>query len=368
MHHGKISLEIAQGLQELRTRIERAKIPPSQLDDTIKIATWNIREFGRSRRREPAIHYIAEIINEFDLLALTELRDKLGDLERVMRLLGPYWKVIYSDYITDDMGNRERIGYLYDERAVTLTGLAAEADPFIRKKSDKKGTLKTMGDWWRSPYMVSFRAGNFEFIMITVHIRYQKTSDREKPIENLADWVETRRNEPGVKDNDFIVAGDFNITSVRSKSYKNLTKHGLKMPSALANLKQATVGKGRERFDQIVHSPTSEARFTKHGGILDFYHGLDGKPDIAGLYPDAKSRPTDTKFTYQLSDHYPLWVQIETDIDSERFAGIAAQGKKRRRASSRAVRRRQGDAGSEQSYLASGSRIVLGDSWGTSLY
>lgn len=88
MHHGTVTPEIAKGLLALKKRIEAAKIPPSKLDETANIAVWNIREFGRVRRTEAAIHYIAEIIGQFDLVAIVELRNNLEDLERVMKCLG----------------------------------------------------------------------------------------------------------------------------------------------------------------------------------------------------------------------------------------------------------------------------------------
>jgi hypothetical protein len=72
MHHGSVSPTIAQGLLALRQRIEAAKIPPSKLDETINIAVWNIREFGKTRRSEAALHYLAEIIGQFDLVALSD--------------------------------------------------------------------------------------------------------------------------------------------------------------------------------------------------------------------------------------------------------------------------------------------------------
>jgi hypothetical protein len=79
--HGRVSPEIAAGLKVLRQRIELARIPPSVLDETLNLATWNIREFGRLRRRRrrsrAAIHYIAEILSQFDLIAITEVRDDL---------------------------------------------------------------------------------------------------------------------------------------------------------------------------------------------------------------------------------------------------------------------------------------------------
>ena len=54
MHHGDISIEIAQGLLALQQRIKAAGIPPSQLDETLNIATWNIREFGKRAARRPS--------------------------------------------------------------------------------------------------------------------------------------------------------------------------------------------------------------------------------------------------------------------------------------------------------------------------
>lgn len=50
MFHGKISAQTAEGLQELRARIDTANIPSSKLDETLNLATWNIREFGKCRR------------------------------------------------------------------------------------------------------------------------------------------------------------------------------------------------------------------------------------------------------------------------------------------------------------------------------
>ena len=56
MNHGKVSPEIAKGLKALRSRIAKAQIPSSKLDETLNIATWNIREFGKKARSEAAIH------------------------------------------------------------------------------------------------------------------------------------------------------------------------------------------------------------------------------------------------------------------------------------------------------------------------
>ena len=105
MHHGAVTPEIAQGLIALKKRIAAAKIPSSKLDEAINVAVWNIREFGKAPRTDAAIHYIAEILGQFDLVALVELRDDLSDLGRALRYLGSSWKIVYSDWIEDDGGD-----------------------------------------------------------------------------------------------------------------------------------------------------------------------------------------------------------------------------------------------------------------------
>ena len=211
MFHGTMDLNTAKGLEEMRKRIEKAKIPPSSLDETINIATWNIRAFGQKRRRKKSLHYIAEILNQFDLIAIVELRRNLAELKTVMDMLGPYWKVVYSDYTPDSGGNWERMAYLFDKRAVAFTGLASEADP-PRKKNKTTGEWILEFTWWRSPFIASFCAGNFDFVLITAHIRWgDKKSDRIVELKLLANWVEKRRKDSLGVDRDIILMGDFNV-------------------------------------------------------------------------------------------------------------------------------------------------------------
>ena len=80
MHHGKVNAKIARGLLALRRRIEAARIPASALDQSINVAVWNIRELGKTRREQASIHYIAEILGQFDLIALVELQEPVQDL------------------------------------------------------------------------------------------------------------------------------------------------------------------------------------------------------------------------------------------------------------------------------------------------
>jgi endonuclease/exonuclease/phosphatase family metal-dependent hydrolase len=306
MHHGQISRPIADGLIALRSRIEKGGIPSSKLDETLNLATWNIREFGKKARSEAAIHYIAEILGQFDLIGIVELRDNLADLDKVLHILGPYWRAVYSDMIPDPGGNRERIAYVYDKRAVTFTGFAATATP----PRTKKGT-EYLPDrsWWRPPYAASFQAGNFDFVVIAAHVRWgDSRKARLSELELFAEWVTAKRKEPTAVDKDILVMGDFNVED--EEMFKVLTSYGLKLPEALAGRDLGSNLERNKRYDQILHFPQYPSNFTNAGNVLDFYTG-----GIAPLFPDLKEKDK-LAFTFQMSDHLPLWVQINTDIDN----------------------------------------------------
>jgi hypothetical protein len=313
MNHGKVSKEIAAGLLALKRRIATAKIPSSKIDETLNLATWNIREFGKARRSEAAIHYLAEILGQFDLIGIVELRDDLTDLGRVLKILGPYWRAVYSDMIPDAGGNRERLGFIYDKRAVVFNGLAAEASAPRAKKGFEYLPEKS---FWRSPYLASFRSGSFDFIVLSVHIRWgDSTEARRQEIEMLADWIEAKRLEKSAEDKDLIVMGDFNIPSREDALFAAITKHGLCVPKALLGAHGTNLEKDK-RYDQILHHPIYPESFTKAGGELDFY--LD-EAHIKELFPAGMTKE---KFTYQLSDHLPLWIQINTDIEGQKLEQI----------------------------------------------
>ncbi|HEY3162518.1 MAG TPA: endonuclease/exonuclease/phosphatase family protein [Vicinamibacterales bacterium] len=327
MHHGDVTPDIAAGLLALKKRIDASKIPPSKLDETINVAVWNIREFGKKQRTLPAIHYIAEILNQFDLIALVELRSNLTDLGRILWFLGPTWDVVYSDWIEDPGGNDERVAFLFDRRAVTFNGMAAEIDaPRTAKAKEYLADLS----FWRAPYMCAFRSGNFDFILIATHTRWgDSVKSRQAELKMLADWIDIRFKSAYVEDTDLIVLGDFNVPKLDDSLFGALTGRGLQMPDCLRILKvgDRVIGGSNlgqdARFDQILHMPTMKKRFTDAGGALDFF--VSDKA-IKELFP--KSTYTRQEFTFQLSDHFPVWTQIKTDIDGDRLTQIVRDGRK----------------------------------------
>lgn len=311
MDHGGIDDTTRNGLEVLRQRL--AGVPDTLLDKKIKIATWNIRHLAGNRLKI-SLHYIAEILSRFEIIAITELTENTDDLEKIMDILGPYWKVLYSDVNMDYKGNGERIAYLYDGRIIEFTGLAAEADP-IRELDSETGEWRPMLTWWRSPYLASFRAGRFDFVMLAAHIRWgekyhsdqEKLEFRRKALDKLADWIKQRREAKHVKDKDMIVLGDFNIPAIDDPLYAAITKNGLKTHDDILGQHGTNLEKDK-RYDQIFYHEEN-AHQVERGGTVDFY-----SDDYLALYPEDKFQDmTKCKFTYQISDHLPLWIQLNIE-------------------------------------------------------
>ena len=320
MDHSKLNTNELKGLKLLRKRIKEAKIPSSKLDETINIATWNIRHWGQKKRKKCSLHYIAEIISQFDLVSVIELRRNVSELKYVLDLLGKYWDVVFSDYITDAGGNKERIAYIFDTRAVQFTGMAAETDG-PRKKNKKTKVYEPKFSWWRKPYMASFKAGSFDFVAISAHIQWGTVKGREKELQELAKWVQSFQKDEYRVDRDVILMGDFNITSFKSKLYKAISEYGFEAPKALIKSKLGSNLAANKRYDQILHHPGQTGSvFTDKGGVVDFY-----KKNHKSLLP-YKSLSKDD-FTYELSDHLPLWVHLNIDTADEELDQLLSERK-----------------------------------------
>lgn len=97
---GATGKRIAKRLIALKEFLASEDGVPNKSEDTLLLATWNIREFDSpaygKRRREP-IYYIAEIISHFDLVAVQEVREDLEALYEVMKILGGWWRYIATD-------------------------------------------------------------------------------------------------------------------------------------------------------------------------------------------------------------------------------------------------------------------------------
>jgi len=111
-----------EGLLRMRAALD-LDIPSKSLDDTLLLASWNLREFGGDKsggREDEPLFYIAEIMSHFDLIAVQEVRDNLDALDRLMNILGRWWKFLVTDVAPGPQGNSERMAFIYDTRKLAF--------------------------------------------------------------------------------------------------------------------------------------------------------------------------------------------------------------------------------------------------------
>lgn len=341
------------GLLRLRQQLCDDGVPAKNVDDTLLLATWNIREFDSTKygaRCAECYYYIAEIISHFDLVAVQEVRGDLDALARLLRLLGPWWKFIVTDVTLGTSGNDERLAFLYDSRKVAFDGLAGE---LVLPARNQTPVLQ----FARTPFICGFKAGWAHFKLCTVHIYYGKgVAVDERRVAEIRDLAQTlaaiakggaRAVKSAVGDRpqtrrleaeNLVLLGDFNIFNRADATFAALTDAGFVVPPELAH-PGTNLGANRH-YDQIAFM-ARPGRFgtTGRAGVFDFQKSVFGRDELA-RYQDL----VDPKFftaksgtpkkpvtvyndwrTHQMSDHLLLWSELRIDFGEAYLKELAAE-------------------------------------------
>lgn len=277
-------------------------VPSRKLNENLIIATWNIQQFSNNKSQR-ALQYIADICERFDIIALQEVKTDLRGLAALMELLPGNYHMLVSD----PTGNSERFAFLYDKRSVINTGLVCEIG------FDVPASTHTGFQIHRMPYCASFKAGRFDFVLVSAHIFFGKSKKerafREKEIQLLAQFVDKRSRTARSKvfDRDFFVVGDFNIESAGDAFFNALVSKGFKMPDGMDQL--GTNFARTNTFDKIAWVNRRSFKFTGRFNVVPFGQAL---------FQDK--RPKGGK--KQISDHLPLWAEFEINKLSQELDQI----------------------------------------------
>ena len=282
-----------------------AAVPLRSIDENVLIASWNIAQFS-DKKKKRALQYIADICERFDIVAIQEVKTNLRGLAKLQELLPGNYKILVSD----PTGNNERMAFLYDKRTVISTGLVCEIA--------FNGTIASPNvfQFQRSPYCASFRAGRFDFTIVSVHIAEGSSHGavghklREQEITELVKFIkrEAGRAQGTVFDPDFFLVGDFNIQTDGDRFFQALTggeAPRFMMPDGMNKLK--TNFDQTKTFDKIAWIPSNEFEFTGKFGTIPFGNIL---------YQEA-DQPKDAA-RKEISDHLPIWAEFRvTELQAE---------------------------------------------------
>lgn len=308
--------EVQEDLRSLQKDLN-CKIPAKKLDRNLLIATWNIRAFGDLTRKWKSfdndspkrdlhsVLCISEIIKRFDVIAIQEVKANIRALRDTLKVLGEDWAMILTDVNEGDVGNGERMAYIFDTRRLHLSGLAGEL--VVPQKWSRKLSANVLDEQFvRSPYAVSFKTNDQTFILVTLHIFYgKKSSDRLKELKGIAQWLSNWATDINAYHHNLIVLGDFNIEKRGDLLDTTFLSEGLFVPPELQNRTVTrSIFDTTKYYDQIAwfngagKQPKLSFNFI-NGGNYDFI----GKTLV-------NRKVSKRSLSYLISDHYPLWAEF----------------------------------------------------------
>ena len=295
---------------------------------TLKIAAWNIREFGHKyenvKRSKDDLKVIADILSKYDFIVITEfmsaqvkfsedgkfekLKDE-SDFIRTFKYLSGKYKYYISEIAGPGYRGNEHYAFLYREELVELVPEKRGFYPDPPTANRKNGTFS------RDPYWATFRAGNFDFTVIVTHTHWgDGKSDPAREHEKLEAVFQHVQDENGEDENDVILLGDFNLNPDNPKMFLNLDPndgkpnddfrkrvdppitplfHGYEVKSHIFDT---------SLYDNIFFQIMHVKEYTGKSGVFYFdeviFKGHDGK---AG----------------DISDHRPVWAEFRIDLKDD---------------------------------------------------
>jgi len=260
---------------------------------SIKKASFNIQVFGRSRADKPEVMAtLAKIINEFDIVAIQEIRDSSGTaidkLEDEVDALG----IDYEYVIGPRLGrtsSKEQYAFMYRTDKIEPISNATYEDPD--------------DIFHREPFMAYFKIKNnsFDFVLINIHT---DPDEATREINSLT--LAALKARELFNDRDIIILGDLNADCRRGDAYFDEEDFSSPLRASdyiwlIPNEADTNIAESDCTYDRIIITRNAWEDFKGEWGVFlfDVLYTLDSE--------DAK----------RVSDHYPVWAEFFTDRDTD---------------------------------------------------
>ncbi|MCB2171404.1 endonuclease/exonuclease/phosphatase family protein [archaeon] len=262
-----------------------------QTGDSVKIAGFNIQIFGKTKReKEQVMNVLANIVREFDVVLVQEIRDSSETtapifLDLINSMEGPEYAFIRSERV-GRTSSKEAYAYFYNTETVQYL---VDSDFVYNDTEDV---------FEREPYIASFISGGFDFTLIGIHT---KPDDAYHEIGNLTivfDYVESLGNEQ-----DIIVLGDFNADG--SYFDEDSMDNPLKAPEYIwvVGNDWDTMTKTDWTYDRMV--------------MTDYTYSSEYIADTVQVYYYDTIYGLNQTLTESVSDHYPIYAEFSTSLPDD---------------------------------------------------
>lgn len=297
-----------KALRKYRDSKPELQIPDST-SKNLRIATWNIANFGEQLRQPPHLKIIAEMVSWFDLISIQETKENFQHLRQVAQICGKSFRLIFSD----EGGNNERIAFIFNSDKIRTLEEVAElaVSPSEYKNIKLKGVDGNFEGFDRNPYMVSFQVSNFAFSLLGVHLYFgddsKKASIDRRCLEAycIARWAEARGKSKFAYTTNVLALGDFNLPKLdaKDKVYSALLAKGLQLPEHSSKIYSNL--NDDKAYDQIAFLPGLKKQVISTG-IFPFDNIL-----FADIYKTKTAEEFRSYIRYYISDHRPMWMELK---------------------------------------------------------
>ncbi|MEM4264042.1 MAG: endonuclease/exonuclease/phosphatase family protein [Candidatus Woesearchaeota archaeon] len=285
--------DIAEKAEQKTTPKETAPVMPEEpiklCPQNITIASFNIKDFSDKTRTDEELLMITEVLANFDLITVQEVTGDPIILNRTIDMLNSKTGKHYHFEVSKPLGNvqKERYAFIYNTDKVWL-----EEGPDVYIDASNK--------FIREPYIAEFRSFNFDFVIVTVHIKYgEGPADRAvemKEIANVYNYLQSK----DAHENDIILTGDFN-TQPWEDNFKYI-KEEIKDSWYAISKGKTTIGDSGHLYDNIIFTKKATQEYTGAKGIYMF-------DEILGL--------TQEEAREKVSDHRPVYAIFCTGTDDD---------------------------------------------------
>ncbi|MCX6232960.1 MAG: endonuclease/exonuclease/phosphatase family protein [Bacteroidetes bacterium] len=249
---------------------------------TIKVASFNIQNFGKSKlSQKEIVDTLATIVRMFDVIAIQEISDVSNQtpklfLDIINKANKFHYKFICSQRTgnqLDDKSSQEQYVFYFNSDKLTLIDSALYDD----SKNDF---------FQREPFLASFKTknGSFSFIICTIHTNPTQAVKEIASLIEVAKWIPNKFK----KTKNLIFCGDFNASCNYAKpaQLSNLSIHNPPYHWIIPDTTKTNLSVNENcAYDRFVVTD-SLLNKVKHWSVLHYF----------------KSK--------KVSDHWPVYIEL----------------------------------------------------------
>lgn len=256
--------------------------PPARSTGSVRIATFNIQVFGKSKASKPNVmDILARIVRNFDLVAIQEIRcsdeDLLPNFVELINSAGGHYDYVIGPRL-GRTSSKEQYAYVFDLATIEVdrSQLYTVADP------DDLLHREPLVGWFRVRGPSPDQA--FTFSLVNIHTDPDET-DQEL---NVLDDVYRVVRDDGRGEDDVIILGDLNVDD------QHLGQLGQISGMTWVISGTPTNTRGTAQYDNIVFQRQATAEFSGRLGIFDYMRHYNLSMEEA----------------LEVSDHMPVWAEF----------------------------------------------------------